>query len=103
MSTRIYVGNLSFDATEDDIADVFGQDSRQVRSVHIVKDRDTGRARGFAFVEMATEDDARAAIEALDGIELQGRTLRVNEAQERQQRSNSRPPHSRPPQNRRGR
>jgi len=86
MGTRLYVGNLSFNSTEDAIADVFSQDSRQVKSVSIVTDRETGRARGFAFVEMASEDDARAAITALDGTELDGRTLRVNEAQERQPR-----------------
>jgi RNA recognition motif-containing protein len=86
MGTRIYVGNLSFDSTEDSIAQAFGQDSRKVKNVSIVTDRDTGRPRGFAFVEMESEPDARAAIEALDGVELDGRTLRVNEAQERQPR-----------------
>ena len=87
MSTRLYVGNLSFNSTEDSITQAFEQDSRRVKSVSVVTDRDTGRPRGFAFVEMETEDDARAAIEALDGAELDGRTLRVNEAQERQPRA----------------
>ena len=86
MGTRLYVGNLSFDSTEEDVYDAFGQDGRQVKSVSIMLDRDTGRPRGFAFVEMATENDAMAAIEALDGVELDGRPLRVNEAQERQPR-----------------
>jgi RNA recognition motif-containing protein len=87
MGTRLYVGNLSFQSTEDSLNQAFSQDSRQVSSVSIVTDRDTGRSRGFAFVEMATEDDARAAIEAMDGVELDGRTLRVNEAQERRPRT----------------
>ena len=91
MSTRLYVGNLSFNSTEDAITRAFEQDSRGVQSVSVVTDRETGRPRGFAFVEMATEADARAAIEALDGTELDGRTLRVNEARERQPRSDARP------------
>lgn len=83
MGTRLYVGNLSFDSTEDTITQAFSQDSRQVSSVTIMTDRETGRPRGFAFVEMANEGDAQAAIQAMDGQELDGRTLRVNEAQER--------------------
>lgn len=91
MSTRLYVGNLSFDSTEAAITQAFEQDSRRVQSVSVVTDRDTGRPRGFAFVEMGSEADARSAIEALDGKELDGRTLRVNEAQERRPRSGGRP------------
>ncbi|MCA8943942.1 MAG: RNA-binding protein [Planctomycetes bacterium] len=91
MTTRLYVGNLSFDSTEDSIIEAFEQDNRRVQSVTIMTDRETGRPRGFAFVDMASEDDARSAIEALDGAELDGRRLRVNEAQERQPRSNNRP------------
>ncbi|MHC5063592.1 MAG: RNA recognition motif domain-containing protein [Planctomycetota bacterium] len=87
MSNRLYVGNLSFDTTEEAIAEAFGQDSRRVKEVSVVMDRDTGRPRGFAFVEMASENDALAAISALDGKELDGRTLRVNTAQERAPRS----------------
>ncbi|MEM7204711.1 MAG: RNA-binding protein [Planctomycetota bacterium] len=87
MGTRLFVGNISFDSTEDSIAQAFAQDDRRVQSVSVVTDRDTGRPRGFAFVEMGSEADAQAAIESLDGTELDGRTLRVNEAQERQQRS----------------
>lgn len=91
MSTRLYVGNLSFNTTEAAITQAFEQDSRRVAGVSVVMDRDSGRPRGFAFVEMASEADARAAIEALDGTELDGRTLRVNEAHERQSRDGSRP------------
>lgn len=83
MSTRLYVGNLSFYSTEHTLTEAFSQDSRQVSSVSIVTDRETGQSRGFAFVEMATEDDARAAIEAMNGKQLDGRALRVNEAKER--------------------
>lgn len=89
MSKKLYVGNLSFDTTEDSIIGAFEQDGRQVSSVSIITDRDTGRPRGFAFVEMANEADARAAIDALNETDLDGRTIRVNEAQERQDRGGS--------------
>ena len=81
MSKRLYVGNLSYDTTEDVLTSAFQADGRKVASVTIMLDRDTGRSRGFAFVEMETDDDARAAIEAMDGFELDGRRLRVNEAE----------------------
>ena len=87
MSKRLFVGNLSWDTQEDDLIAAFEQDGRQVVSARIMTDRDTGRPRGFAFVEMASEDDAQAAIQAWDGQELDGRPLRVNEAEERQPRS----------------
>lgn len=83
MGSRLYVGNLSFNSTEESLAEAFSQDSRQVSSVSIVTDRDTGQSRGFAFIEMASDTDAQAAIQSMDGKELDGRTLRVNEAQER--------------------
>jgi RNA recognition motif-containing protein len=83
MGTRLFVGNLSFQTSEADLTAAFERDGRQVSSVSVVTDRDTGRPRGFAFVEMANESDAQAAIAALDGTELDGRTLRVNEAEER--------------------
>ena len=86
MTKRLYVGNMSFDTTEDGLVAAFEQDGRKVASVSIVTDRDTGRPRGFAFVEMDTESDANAAISALDGKDLDGRTLKVNEAQERRPR-----------------
>ncbi|MFN3242090.1 MAG: RNA recognition motif domain-containing protein [Planctomycetota bacterium] len=90
MGNRLYVGNLSFHSTEDSLTEAFSQDARKVSSVSIMTDRDTGQSRGFAFVEMATEEDAQAAIQAMDGKDLDGRTLRVNEAQERNSGGGSR-------------
>jgi len=83
MGTKIFVGNLSFEATEQDLRDLFSGDDRKVDRVSIVTDRDSGRSRGFAFVEMVNADDASAAISALDGKELHGRALRVNEAHDK--------------------
>ena len=83
MGTRIYVGNLPFDATEEQLRTLFSEGGRQVESVDIVTDRDTGRSRGFGFVEMANQGDATAAINSLNGKELGGRALTVNEARER--------------------
>ena len=83
MSNRLYVGNLSWDTLEDDLIKTFEGDGRKVISARIITDRDTGRSRGFAFVEMENDADAQAAIQAMDGVELDGRQLRVNEAQER--------------------
>ena len=86
MTTRLYVGNLSWDTMEDELTSAFEADGRKVESVRIMTDRDTGRSRGFGFIEMASVEDATAAIEAMDGVEVDGRKLRVNEAQERQDR-----------------
>jgi len=83
MGTKIFVGNLSFEATEQDLFDLFSADGRKVERVSIVTDRDTGRPRGFAFVEMGSAADASAAISACDGQDLRGRPIRVNEANER--------------------
>jgi len=83
---RLFVGNLSFNTMEDELIAAFEQDGRKVESAHIMVDRDTGRSRGFAFVEMASEADAQSAIQAMNGVELGGRTLKVNEAMERQPR-----------------
>ena len=80
MATKLYVGNLSFNTTETTLRTLFEADGRRVEDVAIVTDRDTGQPRGFAFVQMATPDDARTAIEALNGREVDGRTLTVNEA-----------------------
>ncbi len=87
MGTRLYIGNLSFDTTEDSLRKALSEDGRGVKEVNMVMDRDTGRPRGFAFAEMANDNDAQAAIKALDGQELDGRNLKVNEAHERQPRS----------------
>ena len=86
MGKRLYVGNLSYDSTEQSLRDAFSQDGRTVADVFIMTDRDTGRPRGFGFVEMASDSDAQAAIQALDGSSLDGRNITVNEARERQQR-----------------
>src|SRR5262249_53851182 len=81
--TRLYVGNLSFNTTEATLRATFEQDGRHVTEVKLVTDRETGRSRGFAFVEMSSPAEAEAAIAALDGRDLDGRTLRVNIAEER--------------------
>ena len=86
MGKRLYVGNLSWDTTEDTLRATFSGGGRTVSDCHIVSDRETGRPRGFAFVEMSTEDEAQACIQDLDGTNLDGRDIRVNEAQERQNR-----------------
>ncbi len=78
----IYVGNLSFDATQDDLNQVFAEYG-SVKSVKLPTDRETGRVRGFAFVEMGGESEEQAAITALDGAEWMGRTLKVNKARPR--------------------
>ena len=86
MGNRLYVGNLSFDTNEDSLRSAFAADGRNVKEVQIVTDRETGRPRGFAFVEMSSNEEAEAAITALDGADLDGRTIKVNEAKERQPR-----------------
>ncbi len=83
MGKRLYVGNLNYDTTEDQLIEAFEQDGRKVENATVMTDRDTGRPRGFAFVEMATDEDAQNAIKTMDGTDLDGRSLRVNEAQER--------------------
>ena len=83
----MYVGNLSFNTNEADLVAAFEQDGRKVASAQVVMDRDTGRSRGFAFVEMATASDTQAAIKAMDGVQMDGRALRVNEAEERKPRT----------------
>ncbi len=86
MSTRLYVGNLSYNTTEESLNAAFSLDGRKVAAVQLMMDRETGRSRGFAFVDMASADDARKAIEAMNGYDLDGRSLRVNEAEERRPR-----------------
>jgi len=86
---KIYVGNLSFQTTEDGIRELFSQHGR-VDSVAIITDRDSGRSRGFGFVEMTDDGEARAAMEALNGKEFEGRALTVNEARPRTDRGGRR-------------
>ena len=85
MNNKLYVGNLPFTATEADITKAFGSVGTVTRTT-IVTDRETGRPRGFAFVEMATDADATAAVQGLDGTSLGGRTIQVNIARPREER-----------------
>ena len=84
MSNRLYVGNLSFNTSEDTLRDAFGHFG-EVTDVRIVTDRETGRSRGFAFVTMADPSNASQAMSQLNGAMIDGRDLRVSEAEERQQ------------------
>jgi cold-inducible RNA-binding protein len=86
MGTRVYVGNLSFQTTEDSLRAFVTEGGRNVSKISLVTDRETGQPRGFAFVDFASEADAQAAIGALNGTALDGRTLTVNEAREREPR-----------------
>jgi RNA recognition motif-containing protein len=85
MNTRLYVGNLSFNTTAEGVRTAF-QQFGTVSDVHLVTDRETGRSRGFAFVTMGTPEEAAKSIEGMDGKTLDGRPLRVNEAEQRQAR-----------------
>ena len=82
MGDRLYVSGLPYAITEGQLHDIFSEHGT-VASARIVTDRYTGRSRGFGFVEMGSEEEAQAAMEALNGLELQGRVLKVNEARER--------------------
>lgn len=84
MSTKLYVGNLSFRVTSDDLFEHFSQ-AGSVESANVVMDRDTGRSRGFGFVEMANEDAANAAIDQFNGEEYDGRNMVVNAARPREE------------------
>lgn len=79
---NLYVGNLSYQMTDDDLHNAFSAYG-EVSSAKIIMDRDTGRSKGFGFVEMPNDDEARAAIEALDNSDLNGRNIKVNEARPR--------------------
>lgn len=81
----IYVGNLAYEVTEEDLQSVFA-DYGSVKRIYVPKDRETGRMRGFAFVEMTKSSEEEEAISALDGAEWMGRTLKVNQAREREER-----------------
>jgi RNA recognition motif-containing protein len=85
MNNKLYVGNLSFHLTSDDLGEFFAQVGT-VESAKIIEDRDTGRSRGFGFVEMSSEDEANAAIEQLNGEDFDGRNIVVNAARPREER-----------------
>ena len=86
MGTKLYVGNLSYNTNEASLREAFGANGREVVSVSIIMDRETGRSRGFAFVELSTPEGAAQALQELDGQDLDGRQLRINEAREREAR-----------------
>lgn len=85
MESKLYVGNLSYNTTEDDLRDLFSQ-AGEVKSISLIKDRETGRSKGFAFVEMNSSDDAQKAIDQFHGQQFQTRTLTVNIARPREER-----------------
>ena len=85
MAKKMYVGNLSYSANEDDLRRVF-EEHGTVVSAQVIMDRETGRSKGFAFVEMSSDQEAQAAIAALDGKEVGGRVIKVNEARPREDR-----------------
>ena len=85
MSMKLYVGNLSFQTSGDDLQQLFSQ-AGTVESASVVEDRDTGRSRGFGFVEMSTSEEGQAAIQKFNGQEISGRALNVNEAKPREDR-----------------
>ncbi len=89
MAKKLYVGNLSFDTTDSDLQNLFGPHGT-VQSAQVIMDRDAGRSKGFGFVEMDSDQQAQAAIQALNGQEVNGRALTVNEARPREQRGGSR-------------
>jgi RNA recognition motif-containing protein len=88
-SMNIYVGNLAFSTTEDELRTAFGAYGA-VSSAAVIKDKATGQSRGFGFVEMPDSSEAKKAIEALNGAQLKGRTLTVNEARPREERTDNR-------------
>ena len=85
MTIRLFVGNLNFKTTSEDLQELFGQVG-EVQSASVVTDRETGRSRGFGFVEMASSDDGQRAIEQFNGKDFNGRNLTVNEARPREER-----------------
>jgi RNA recognition motif-containing protein len=85
MESKLYVGNLSYSTTEDDLRQLFSQ-AGNVKSVSVIKDRDTGRSKGFAFVEMGSDEDAQKAISQFNGQNFQDRSLKVNVARPREDR-----------------
>ncbi len=89
MSMKLYVGNLSFQTSSEDLQELFAQ-AGTVESASVVEDRDTGRSRGFGFVEMSSSEEGQAAIQQFNGKEVGGRALNVNEAKPREDRGGSR-------------
>jgi cold-inducible RNA-binding protein len=87
MSMKLYVGNLSFQTSSDDLQQLFAQ-AGTVESASVVEDRETGRSRGFGFVEMSSNEEGQAAIQQFNGKEFNGRSLTVNEARPREDRGN---------------
>lgn len=88
MATKIYVGNLSYNTTEDQIREAFAQVG-ETQSVELITDRHSGQSKGFAFVEMPNEDEAKSAIEQLNGKDIDGRSLNVSEAKPKTERPRS--------------
>ena len=86
MGRKLYVGNLPYSATESDLSEKFAE-SGTVESCKLITDRDTGRSKGFGFIEMATDAEARAAIDSLNGQDYDGRPMKVNEAKPQEKRS----------------
>jgi cold-inducible RNA-binding protein len=86
MSMKLYVGNLAFETTSDDLKTLFAE-AGTVESVSLIEDRETGRSRGFGFVEMQTKEEGAAAVEKFNGTEFGGRSLKVNEAKPRENRN----------------
>ena len=86
MGRKLYVGNLPYSATEQELSDKFSA-SGTVESAQLIPDRDTGRSKGFGFIEMGTDAEAQAAIESLNGTDYDGRPMKVNEAKPQQKRS----------------
>lgn len=89
MATKLFVGSLAYSATDDDLRDAFAQFGT-VDSASVIMDRESGRSKGFGFVEMSTDEEAKAAIAGLDGKELAGRAISVNEARPREDRGERR-------------
>ncbi|MBK8977049.1 MAG: RNA-binding protein [Planctomycetes bacterium] len=92
MTKRLFVGNLSYDTTEQSLGEAFSQQGHNATRITILLDRETGRSRGFGFVEFASDDAARAALTAMDGASVDGRRLRVSEAEDRRDRRDPRGP-----------
>lgn len=86
MGNKLYVGNLSYNVTDGELEQLFSQHGT-VTSASVIQDRDTGRSKGFGFVEMGSDSEARAASQALDGSQMDGRSIKVNEAKPRAPRS----------------